>query len=45
MCHFDSITGDAEGDADLGVGEFGDRLPDFRLPAGRVIAISHITSS
>jgi len=37
MRHFDSTTGVIAGDADLGVGVFEDRLPDLRLPAGRVI--------
>lgn len=32
MCHFDSTTGVAAGDLVLGLGEFGDRLPDLRLP-------------
>jgi hypothetical protein len=38
--HFDSTAGDVAGDADLGVGGFGDRLPDLRLPVRRVIRIS-----
>ena len=34
--HFDLTTGVVAGDEDLGVGGFDDRLPDLRLPAGRV---------
>ena len=35
MCHFDPTTGVVTGDSDLGVGEFGDRFPDLRLPVGQ----------
>lgn len=38
--HFDSTAGDVAGDADLEVGEVGDRFPDLRLPVRRVIRVS-----
>lgn len=40
VCHFESTVGVGAGDLGLGVGEVGDRLPDLRLPVGRVIVIS-----